>query len=136
MGSEMKDQEGDTVRLRPGLEEQSPVGHASGRASFDARGNTVWEWKTESGEYSSDVSTMRVKMLEADLTLEKTAIVAKPDVPATGFNPYNSAVPAVSKPGANAVRPASKSPPPRTFILPPAKPVGFLAKLKAAISGR
>jgi hypothetical protein len=69
----------------------------SGRAKFDSRGNAVWEWQTENGEFSTDVSTQRVKKLEAtELSLEETARAKKLDSgsksqePSRGFNPYNN----------------------------------------------
>jgi hypothetical protein len=47
----------------------------SGRASFDERGNAVWEWQLETGVYSRDVSTQKLKKLELDdLSIAETAI--------------------------------------------------------------
>jgi hypothetical protein len=68
----------------------------SGRAKFDSRGNAVWEWQTEDGDFSTDVSTQRVKKLEApELSLEETARAKKLDSgskkePSRGFNPYDN----------------------------------------------
>jgi hypothetical protein len=36
----------------------------SGRIAFDARGNAVWQWRTETGEYKSDVDTRTVRALQ------------------------------------------------------------------------
>jgi hypothetical protein len=73
---------------------------SSGRVTFDSRGNSVWEWKAEeTGQYSRDVSTQRLKKLEAaDLSIEETARVKRPDglsladapLPGGGFNPYDN----------------------------------------------
>jgi len=80
----------------------------SGRVAFDARGNPVWEWETSTGVYDKNVSTQRLKKLQApDLSLEQTQPVAKnkglsieqPDLPGGGKNPYDSG-------------PANRRPPP------------------------
>ena len=56
----------------------------SGRTAFDARGNAVWEWKTETGQYTTDASTTVVRKLEdSGLAIESTVIVKKPEQPAT-----------------------------------------------------
>jgi len=79
---------------------------SSGRVAFDARGNPVWEWQTSTGVYGREVSTQRLKKLEA----KELAIVDTPPTEtkkksrgpqlslaepgkasrATGFNPYDS----------------------------------------------
>jgi len=72
----------------------------SGRVTFDERGNSVWEWQLDTGVYSKDVSTQRLKKLDLDeLSIAETAIQKKPEglggpmdkKPATGFNPYDNA---------------------------------------------
>jgi hypothetical protein len=72
----------------------------SGRVSFDSRGNSVWEWQLETGVYSRDVSTQKLKKLDlGDLSIAETAIqkgplaTAEGQNPAAGggFNPYNNA---------------------------------------------
>jgi hypothetical protein len=87
----------------------------SGRVAFDARGNPVWEWEASTGIFSRDVSTQRLKMLEAkdlaivetpptetkkksgapELSLEEPGRASR----ALGFNPYDSS---------SAVNPRSK----------------------------
>jgi hypothetical protein len=70
----------------------------SGRASFDDRGNAVWEWQLETGVYSRDVSTQKLKKLELDeLSIAETAINKRPSglgndkpKPGGGFNPYDN----------------------------------------------
>ena len=37
----------------------------SGRAVFDSGGRSSWEWKTETGNFSREISTKRLKLLEA-----------------------------------------------------------------------
>jgi hypothetical protein len=73
----------------------------SGRAGVDDRGNTVWEWKLETGVYSRDISTQRLKKLDlGDLSIAETASHQRPagldpkheaKAPSGGFNPYDSA---------------------------------------------
>jgi hypothetical protein len=80
--------------------EKSAESKRSGRVSFDSRGNSVWEWQLETGVYSRDVSTQKLKKLDlGDLSIAETAIHERPkgleleDAPAPGggFNPYNNA---------------------------------------------
>jgi hypothetical protein len=53
----------------------APVAKRSGRAGFDERGNSVWEWQLETGVYSRDVSTQKLKKLElGDLSTAETAV--------------------------------------------------------------
>jgi hypothetical protein len=75
----------------------TPGEKRSGRVGFDDRGNSVWEWQLETGVYSRDVSTQRLKKLDLnELSIADTAINKKPTglTPETksspGFNPYNS----------------------------------------------
>jgi hypothetical protein len=82
----------------------------SGRVSYDERGNSVWEWQLETGVYSRDVSTQRLRKLElGDLSIAETATHKRPPglgnpspsdkkseppkapPPGGGFNPYDSA---------------------------------------------
>lgn len=72
----------------------------SGRVGFDSRGNSVWEWQLETGVYSRDVNTQKLKKLNlGDLSIAESAIQQGPlglagdEKPAQGggFNPYNNA---------------------------------------------
>lgn len=82
-----------------------PTGEAkrSGRAGVDERGNTVWEWQLETGVYSRDISTQKLKKLDlGDLSIAETASHQRPEglsadkkppqkkLPGGGFNPYDS----------------------------------------------
>ena len=71
----------------------------SGRAGVDERGNSVWEWQLETGVYSRDISTQKLRKLDlGDLSIAETASHQKPPQPAPkdqpkapgGFNPYDS----------------------------------------------
>ena len=37
----------------------------SGRATWDDRGNSIWEWQTAPGVYSRDISAQQLRELEA-----------------------------------------------------------------------
>lgn len=37
----------------------------SGRATWDQRGNTVWEWQTAPGIYSKEISAQQLHLLQA-----------------------------------------------------------------------
>jgi hypothetical protein len=84
--------QGDVV---PGPNDDSK---RSGRVSFDARGNSVWEWQLETGVYSRDVNTQKLKKLDlGELSIAETGILKKPEGledrlgPGGGFNPYDNA---------------------------------------------
>jgi hypothetical protein len=82
---------------------------SSGRPGLDDKGNPIWEWQLETGVYSRDVDSQRIKKLDLDgLSLADTAVHERPDfakdkndknkkstsIPmpkSTGFNPYDNA---------------------------------------------
>jgi hypothetical protein len=87
----------------PGQPGGSKTGEAkpSGRVAFDSRGNPTWEWQTSTGMFGRDVSTQRLKKLEAkELSLMDTqSVVPRPKalslqepgkMPGGGVNPYDS----------------------------------------------
>ena len=84
----------------PAPEGEAPAeGKRSGRVTFDSRGNSVWEWQLETGVYSRDVTTQKLKKLDlGDLSIAEDAIQPGPlglvdddrSAPGGGFNPYNS----------------------------------------------
>jgi hypothetical protein len=81
--------------LVPGPSEDSK---RSGRVGFDSRGNSVWEWQLETGVYSRDVNTQKLKKLDlGDLSIAETGIQKRPPgledepQPGGGFNPYDNA---------------------------------------------
>jgi hypothetical protein len=106
----------------------------SGRVSHDSRGNPVWEWQLETGVYSRDMTTQKLKKLDlGELSIAETAIQKRPEgleepkekppMPGGGFNPYDNAAPVKdssggSNPYDNArargdkVRPARPAPAP------------------------
>jgi hypothetical protein len=60
----------------------------SGRVTFDERGQSVWEWRVDTDEYSSDVDTKTVRQIqeEVNVTLVEDAPVTGPK----GFDPYST----------------------------------------------
>lgn len=57
----------------------SSLENAAGRVTFDSRGNAVWEWRTDDGEFQKDASTSMVRALQPDgLALEATMRVQNP----------------------------------------------------------
>ena len=132
-----------------------PVPHAgdnqkSGRVAYDARGNPVWEWQTSTGVFEQNVSTQRLKKLEATElsfadtqpvpTIGKGAAAAKQKVNSredTGFNPYNSDGPInpqtdrrdASHPALVHKKPPPQKTAPRRVETP--KPTGMWDKLKS-----
>ncbi len=132
----------------------------SGRVAYDSKGNPVWEWETSTGVYDRNVSTQRLKKLEAKLTLEETQPVPqqKPKglslqdaerLPGGGMNPYDTGGP-VSGRTSPAAHPAlvhkqaardkatSKSLVSKYAAkqkAPGTQPQGLWSKLKARIKG-
>lgn len=82
-------------------DQQSADNKRSGRAAHDERGNSVWEWQLETGVYSRDISTQRLKKLDLnDLSIAETASIPRPPgltepparntLPGGGVNPYDN----------------------------------------------
>lgn len=93
----------------------------SGRISYDERGNSVWEWQLETGVYSRDISTQRLKKLDLnDLSIADTATHERPPglaqpqgrkpQPGGGFNPYDNSSTTRGKVGANPYNSGGKAP--------------------------
>jgi len=63
-------------------------GPPSGRVGFDARGNAVWEWRTQDQKFVRDASTTLVRRLHVpSLALEQTGIVKRVQQPVPGWKP-------------------------------------------------
>jgi hypothetical protein len=68
----------------PKFDPQQP----SGRIAFDDRGRAVWEWRTGTGDFKSDVDTQTVRALQ-----DATDVGLASPTPAqqTNHDPYSSA---------------------------------------------
>ncbi len=54
----------------------------SGRVAYDSRGNPIWEWQLETGVYSRDVTTQKLRKLDlGDLSIADSGIHPKPPDP-------------------------------------------------------
>lgn len=63
----------------------------SGRVAFDSRGNPIWEWQLETGVYSRDVNTQKLKKLDlGELSIADSGIHPQP----TGLSPNPTKSPA------------------------------------------
>jgi hypothetical protein len=94
----------------------------SGRITYDERGNSVWEWKLETGVYSRDINTQRLKKLDLnDLSIAETAKNQRPPglgqdpstgsrLPGGGFNPYDNSSTASGNVGSNPYNSAGRAP--------------------------
>jgi hypothetical protein len=98
--SDPKDRNPRNPPPQPGAD----YGKRSGRAGVDERGNSVWEWQLETGVYSRDISTQKLRKLDlGDLSIAETASHQRPaglsennkekdkrELPGGGFNPYDN----------------------------------------------
>ena len=76
----------------PGKQAKPKSQLPSGRAGFDERGNAVWEWRTDSGAYKSDVDTQEVRAIR-DATGDSLSIVDEHPSQPVNHDPYSTAEP-------------------------------------------
>lgn len=71
-------------------ESQEP---STGRIAFDDRGNAVWQWRSDTGTFKSDIDTGQIRAMQEATTaqLGGEAQVAAPAAPAASHDPYNTA---------------------------------------------
>ena len=120
----------------------------SGRISYDERGNSVWEWKLETGVYSRDINTQRLKKLDLnDLSIADTASQPRPPglggdpsppMPGGGFNPYDNSTTAGGNVASNPYNSGGRAPlkAERKPAEPPARKPMDLKKLQEWIEIR
>ena len=86
--------------------DKAPTEKTSGRVTFDARGNAVWEWSMATGKFGGNVDTERLKKLYPDLKIQDEqprkakTFGTSPDQRGPGFDPYDT----------HAQRPAKSEP--------------------------
>jgi hypothetical protein len=128
----------ESPRTSPGDEAapREPREHASGRVAFDSRGDAVWEWRADDGQFKADASTTRVqKLLPRELAIEQTQRVpvqpapkeAAKALPGGGYDPYDR----VSRNSPKPVAPARPAVPRVRYppVVAPPPEEGLLARL-------
>jgi hypothetical protein len=58
----------------------------SGRIAFDDRGQAVWEWRTETGNFKADIDTKQVKALQESTDVS----LGEAPTPPISDNPYST----------------------------------------------
>jgi hypothetical protein len=62
------------------------LNHKSGRVAFNDNGSSEWEWRTDTGNFSREIDTQRLKQLQ-----EEAAVALKDEsVDPRGFDPYRT----------------------------------------------
>jgi hypothetical protein len=130
----------------------------SGRVAYDSKGNPVWEWETSTGKFDRNVTTQRLKKLEAKLSLEETQPVPKlktltvqesERMPGGGVNPYDtsgrsgsSSTPALHPALVHKQKAAERAPVSKSLVSKyaakknaSAKPPGLWDRLKSRLKG-
>jgi hypothetical protein len=59
----------------------------SGRAVWDTRGNSSWEWQTQPGVFSNDINTQQLRALEAGQLelIERPSLASAPSEPTAQY---------------------------------------------------
>ena len=69
----------------------APVAQKSGRATFDERGRTVWEWQVRTGRFDLNADSQKVRALtDVELSLDDGKGNQPPQNREAGFSPYAS----------------------------------------------
>ena len=63
----------------------------SGRIAFDARGNAIWQWRTEAGDYKSDVDTCTVRAIQEATGVHLGEVAIPPPSHTVNHDPYSTA---------------------------------------------
>ena len=81
MNSTKGDPPGEPPDAAKGAAEDDPSRtKTSGRTAFDSRGNAVWEWRTDTGQFTKDTSTTVLRKIEeSGLAIEATVIAKAPE---------------------------------------------------------
>lgn len=63
----------------------------SGRISFNSRGDAVWEWRTETGSFESDIDTQELQALQESNNVKLEDTNATKPAQRPDNNPYSTA---------------------------------------------
>jgi hypothetical protein len=81
---------------------QPPQPKKSGRATTDERGNSVWEWQTDTGSFKRDIDQQKLERLQnTGLSTDTTGMPS-------GVDPYNHSGTAPTTPEEAAKKPPRK----------------------------
>jgi hypothetical protein len=61
---------------------------STGRIAFDDRGNAVWQWRSDTGSFKSDIDTRKVRALQ-EATTAQLGVEAQVAAPAAPLRPSN-----------------------------------------------
>src|SRR5271168_2477312 len=78
-----------TERARNNMSKPSkndPQPAPSGRIAFDDRGKAVWEWRTDTGTFKTDVDTQQVRALQDAASVD----ITEPPTPPVSDDPYST----------------------------------------------
>ena len=69
---------------KPSKHDSQPA--PSGRMAFDDRGKAVWEWRTDTGTFKTDIDTQRVRALQDTTNVS----IGEEPTPGPSDNPYST----------------------------------------------
>ena len=67
---------------------------SSGRIAFDDRGNAIWQWRSDTGTFKSDIDTKKVRALQEATTAQlggETQVAAPATTARPSNDPYSTA---------------------------------------------
>jgi hypothetical protein len=77
--SASNDNKGDKKKPQDAPPEPTGSDKKSGRVAFDSKGNPIWEWQLETGVFSRDVNTQKLKKLDlGDLSIADSGVHPQP----------------------------------------------------------
>ena len=64
----------------------------SGRIAYDENGQPVWEWRVDTGVFTRDVDTRKMRTVERDAASSLKSVPPEQARRFVGFDPYSTAV--------------------------------------------
>jgi hypothetical protein len=64
----------------------------SGRIAYDESGQPVWEWRVDTGVFTRDVDTRKMRKVERDAASSLESVPPEKARRFVGFDPYSTAV--------------------------------------------